>query len=44
MRYFIAGSVFPKRCKVEHLDITPVQLVYQKQTLFLILNLLAAIS
>lgn len=40
MRYFIAGSVFPKRCQVEHLDITLVQ----EQILVLILNLLAEIS
>lgn len=32
MCYFIAGSVFAKRCKVEHLDITPVWSVFQKQT------------
>lgn len=31
MPYFITGSVFAKRCKVEHLDITPVGSVFQKQ-------------
>lgn len=34
MPYFITGSVFAKRCKVEHLDITPVSSVFQKQTAF----------
>lgn len=42
--YFSAGSVSSKRWKVEHWDIIPVWLVFQKQTLFLILNLRAEIS
>lgn len=34
MLYFITRSVFAKRCKVEHLDITSVDLVFQKRTAF----------
>lgn len=33
MRYFITASVFAKRWKVEHLDITQVRSGFQKQTL-----------